>query len=45
MAIAAVGMKTSLKAMTEVGFQHGVVIVIETVLLGLLVLGAILALG
>ncbi len=45
MAIAAVGMKTSLKAMTEVGFQHGIVIVIETILLGLLVLGAILALG
>ncbi len=42
MAIAAVGMKTSLKAMAEVGFQHG--IVIETILLALLVLGAILAL-
>ncbi len=45
MAIAAVGMKTSLKAMTEVGFQHGFIIVAETILLGILVLGAILALG
>jgi uncharacterized membrane protein YadS len=45
MAIAAVGMKTSLKAMTEVGVQHVLIIVSETILLAALVLGAILTLG
>lgn len=45
MAIAAVGMKTSLKAMTEVGVQHVLIIVSETILLAALVLGAILTLA
>jgi hypothetical protein len=31
--------------MTEVGFQHGFIIGAETILLALLVLGAILTLG
>lgn len=42
MAIAAVGMKTSLKAMGAVSVQHGLVVVGETVLLAAMVLAALM---
>lgn len=41
MAISAVGMKTSLKAMSQVSLQHGFVVIGETALLAVLVLSAI----